>query len=339
VLTYILGPFLALVPERWRKQWFGELPILWPRAAFLSGLLEAVAFLVALIWWYFHFTQAFAGNQAKEMVAQDIIPGGPATLGFGAVNLVWFAIQPVTLALEFFAAEGVVRGLAALATGEVFGTSPLAILCAIQGGYQRRAYERRVPLVPDFVTRSTGQHPWDLKVESCRPKPEWKFPKTLVYENKVFQVMKETPPAGSAVRPHVYFLRVAPAGTAYRGFQEFHPLAVLRVNQKEASGFLHALFGAALEAWRIRRLPLVEDTVIRGDGKQGWHLRVESCRPKPQWIYPRTICFEDKLYRMETAYQAQPPRPFGYNLKLLPPNEAARGVLPYSPDEPLFSRE
>jgi len=335
VLTYLLGPFLALVPERWRKQWFGELPILWPRAAFLSGLLEAGAFFAALIWWYFHFTGAFAGTQATEMVGKDIVPGGPAILGFGAVNIVWFAIQPVTLALEFFALEGVARGLAALATGEVFGTAPLAILCAIQGSYQRWDYERRVPLVPDFVRRTTGQLPWDLRVESCRPKPDWKFPKTLVYENQVFQVMKESPVAGSAARPHVYLLRVSPPGAVYRGLEEIDPLAVMRVHQQESSGFLRQVFGPALEAWQMRRLPLVEDTAIRGDGKEGWHLRVESCRPKPQWVYPRTICFQDKLYRVEAAYQARPPRPFGYNLKLLPPNEAARGVLPYSPDEPL----
>jgi len=337
VLTYVLGPFLALVPERWRKQWFEELPIQWSQAALLSGLLEAVGFLIALVWWYFHFTGAFAGEQAKDMVAKDILPGGTQQLGFGAVNLIWFAIQPITLVLEFFAAEGVVRALAALSSGETFGTAPLAIFSALIADYQRRAYERRVPLVPDLVTRSIGQHPWDLKVQSCRPKPEWKFPKTLTYENQFYQVMKEVPPAGSAARPHVYFLRVSPPGVAFRGFEDYDPLAVTRVPGQESGGFFQLMIGSALQAWRIRRLPLVEDRVITGDGKQGWHLRVESCRPKPHWKYPRTISYKERLFRVESEYQSSEPRPFGYNLKLLPPNEAARGVLAYSPDEPLHN--
>ena len=132
-------------------------------------------------------------------------------------------------------------------------------------------------------------------------------------------------------------MRYAPVGEAYRGMENYSPADV---QQKDAPppSVLSTIFVSLRDAWHIRRLPLVADSVVRGDGRQGWHLRVESCRPKPEWICPRTICFEERLYRVDAPYEAKPPRPFGYQLSALPPNEAARGILAYSPDEPLSGK-
>jgi len=89
------------------------------------------------------------------------------------------------------------------------------------------------------------------------------------------------------------------------------------------------------EEWRLSRLPLVPDFVFNGDGKEGWHLRVESCRPKPEWRIGRTIRYEGRLYRVLDACEATPERPFGFHLRLLYESEAARGPMDYTPDEPL----
>jgi hypothetical protein len=35
--TYILGPFLSLLPKRWRKSFLFDLSINWARAAAISG--------------------------------------------------------------------------------------------------------------------------------------------------------------------------------------------------------------------------------------------------------------------------------------------------------------
>lgn len=83
------------------------------------------------------------------------------------------------------------------------------------------------------------------------------------------------------------------------------------------------------------RVPLVADVATPGSKKDPWDLKVESCRRKPLWTPGRAIRFEDALYRVEASYESRPPRPFGYRLVLLPPSEVARGVLTYSPEEPL----
>ncbi len=42
-------------------------------------------------------------------------------------------------------------------------------------------------MVPDIVTRGDGSQPWDLKVESCRPKPGWKYPLLVRYIGESFR--------------------------------------------------------------------------------------------------------------------------------------------------------
>lgn len=334
MLTYILGPFLSLVPERWRNALFGGMPIFWPRAAAISGFVESFGCVLALAFWYLHYATLVTRESAGTLVGADVLPGGTATIGMGVVSLMAFLVHPFTWVLIAFAVEGVVRCLAAMINEQTYGTFPLAAIAHLVASARQRAYLRRVPLVVDQVRRGGGKQPWDLRVESCRPKPGWKHPKTIVYESDFYRVEGEAAAAGSPARPHVYLLKFVPGGEAYRGFEEYSPQDILRVTEKSASVF-GDIFASLRDAYRLKRLPLVADTVTRSDGKEGWHLKVESCRPKPEWTFPRTICFEDQLYRVEAGYPASPPRPFGFRLLKLPDNEAARGILAYSPDEPI----
>jgi hypothetical protein len=339
--TYILGPLLALLPERWRRMLFADAPVNWPRAGTISGLAEAMGCLLALIGWFLYAIQHFVNQQMDVTIAAT--KGGPgegAAFGMGAAALITFAVHPLTWVLAYFSIEGTLRAFAAWTSDEVAGTLPLVLADRIFAGAKRRAYERRVPLVPDVATLGGEKDPWHLRVESCRPKPTWKYPLTIRFNGSYYQIARQTSggqageaaEGGTPQRPHVYLLRRPPAGEAYRGVAEFDPEAVLRV-EEEPPQFLLRAFRNVVEQRRLAKLPLVPDTVERGDGSQGWHLKVESCRPKPMWTPSRTIRFEDALYRVEGSYAGSAARPFGYRLCILPPNEAARGVLDYSSDE------
>jgi hypothetical protein len=333
--THLLGPILALLPERWRRALFADAPVNWARAAFLSGLIEGVGCLLALIGWYLFFLNRVVAEQMDvTLQATKGVPAEGAAFGMGAAALSTFALHPLTWALAYFWIEGVLRALAAWTSDEVAGTLPLVLADRAVTFGKRRAYEKRVPLVADVVSAGTEKDPWALRVESCRPKPTWKPPLTVRYRDEYFQVAGEGAGGGSAARPHVYLLRRPAPGEVYRGMENYDPEEIVR-EAEEAPRFWGAVTVALREKIRIAQLPLVADRILRGDGSEGWHLRVESCRPKPMWTPPRTIRFEDQLYTVEGSYETNPPRPFGYTLHRLRPHEAARGLLNYSPDEVL----
>ncbi len=50
--TYIVGPFLALLPRRWQKALPYSDAINWPHAVTLSGLAELAVALAATVEWY-----------------------------------------------------------------------------------------------------------------------------------------------------------------------------------------------------------------------------------------------------------------------------------------------
>jgi hypothetical protein len=49
---FLLGPFLALFPKRWRKALPFYQAVHWRSAAILSGLAESAIALGALMYWY-----------------------------------------------------------------------------------------------------------------------------------------------------------------------------------------------------------------------------------------------------------------------------------------------
>src|SRR5271170_2627492 len=49
---FLLGPFLSLLPERWRKALPFYQSVHWRSAAVLSGLAESVIALGGLMYWY-----------------------------------------------------------------------------------------------------------------------------------------------------------------------------------------------------------------------------------------------------------------------------------------------
>lgn len=346
--TYVLGPLLVLLPRRWRQSLLGGAPVNWTRAALYGGFIHGIVGLLALIGWYLYYIQVAIRRQtavALEAMGQKDTPAGLTDVGFsysmGLSALTDFALHPLTWVLGYLAVEGVVRFAGAYANQESYPSLPLVLADKLMSGGKQRAFEMRVPLVADVVTRGGPADDWDLRVASCRPKPHWKYPLTIRWAEDFFEVTGSTTEEGARkdapARPYIYFLRRPPPGTVYHGVEEFDPEGIVReARAREAEpNFLVAGIRQEYEKYRIRMLPIAGDHVFRGDGRDGWHLRVESCRPKPQWTRGRTIRYEGVLYRIESDCHGSAQRPFGYRLVFVPPNEAARGVLDYAPDEPL----
>jgi hypothetical protein len=329
--AYVIAPILSLLPRRWRQSLFGEVGFDWPRATAISGFAEGSVSFGGLIVWYFHVMYSSFNQQVgATMEAAKGVPGEGAGLAMGAVGLLYFALHPVTWVLAYFTVEGIWRTMAALLTDESPGTLLLAIVAWVAGGMKRQAYEMRVPLVADQVTHGGEKDTWALRVASCRPKPDWNHQPIIRYQNEYFRVAGEAITGATQARPHVYLLNRPPTGEAYRGVREYDPEALLQGPQ-EQTNFLAQYFRDKAEQWRLKRLPPAPDLVERGDGGQGWHLKIESVQAKPEWMPGRTIRFEEEMFHINDTYPGSAARPFGYRLRKLKENEAARGVIDYWP--------
>jgi hypothetical protein len=100
-------------------------------------------------------------------------------------------------------------------------------------GVHRAGGKPQAGLVADEVTIRTSEY--DLQVASCRAKQHWKYPLTISYQERFYQVV-----SGEVLRhgprPHVYFLRRLPADEIIKGLEQYDP-AIALVDEK-APGFL-----------------------------------------------------------------------------------------------------
>ena len=333
MLTYLLGPILSLLPRRWRNHLFADLDIDWTRATLISGVLCGFGCLLALVAWYmFAIQQGIEQQVDATLVATKGAPGRGATMAMGFGSLLVFALHPLTWTLAYFSAEGIYRGFAALVIDEAPGSGPLGLVDWVMRTAERRSYEKRVPLVADLVLEDALGKQWSLKVESCRPKPLWKYPKVIKYKEDFFQVAGESTGGAMAARPHVYELRRVPAGEAFRGMEIYDPKEVLRAAPPTLG---QSAAQALRDGFRLKTLPLVADEIERVVDEKGVFLRVTSCRLKEDWSPGRVIRHEGCFYGMAETYEAESPRPFGFVLQLLPMGVAGRRVIDYSPEDVL----
>lgn len=348
--TYILGPVLALLPARWRAMWFGRAPVSWARATMVSGFVEAVGCALALAAWYLTKIQELVNQQTAVAVdalgkAKDLqgLTNIELAYSMGLGGLFTFLANPLTWLLVFCTVEGVWRAFAATLNDESPGTGILGVFDWMIVRRQKRAYEARVPLVEDRVTRAAegvSNQDWSLKIETCRPKPSWSGPQIIRIKDEYFRVQRETIDDqaqyrgdGQPVRPHTYFLKRVPAGEAYLGCEDYHPRDVL----KPAGPGLGAIaLGALKDGMKIKVTPLVADSVRRDMEGPDVFLHIESCRPKEGWTIGRTLKYEDCFYRIEKSYETQGPRPWGHTLRLLSMGVMGRSVILYDPNEILI---
>jgi len=224
--TYLLGPILTFLPRRWRERIFCTTPNRLARATVLSGILEAVLTLVALVVWYSIYV-----TMTASALAHSSSDAAGATERMGLFAYVRFWLNPITWVIAYFGFEGVLRSTAALSTGESYGTLPLFLLERLFRRATRPRAIPALPLVPDEIT--PGDAGCDMKIASCRARPEWKYPFTIHYGGAYFQVVADMN-LGAGPRPYVYSLRRLPPGEVARGLQEYHPGDILSAQSRVA---------------------------------------------------------------------------------------------------------
>lgn len=220
--TYIFGPFATMLPRRWRVKALAILPAQAGPAATLSGILESVVAIAALVVWYSIYVTLAAGAVGHSSA---VIPDQSANR-IGAFVIVWFWLNPITWLVVYFMFEGTARSLAGLVIGEAYGVAPLWALERIWRLTERRRRNASadLPLVADEIT--PGDPTCDMKIASCRSKMDWKYPFAIRYAGAYFQVIASLD-LGAGPRPHVYSLRRLPPGEIAGGLRDYDPADVL----------------------------------------------------------------------------------------------------------------
>lgn len=245
--TYILGPFLALLPEPWREAFAFRRNTEPSRAGALSGLLESSGAIVASGYWYMYIMAKWA-ERGVDAAANGKL--GPATdQEISALVYSIWATHPLTWVFAFLALEGIVRLCAAAFTDTVFGTLPLLLLNKVflspfrqrrpghspdanlrsnVSSFWRVLRERliiaRTPEVPDQLRfhKSGGEE--FLEILSSRRKDEWAPPRVVRYEQTYYRLESSGTVAGS--RPFRYSLRRLSVGVPGRSVLVYSPMEV-----------------------------------------------------------------------------------------------------------------
>jgi hypothetical protein len=246
MLTFLLGPFLAILPKRWRA----SLPLCesieWRLASVLSGFGESVVALVAMLYWYSYsvttwvsrgLDAALAGKMGPKVTDQEI----------GLMSLVIFATHPLTWLIAYLAAEGSVRLVGAVFTENNLGVLPLFVfdklylkmtgrsgpsavqaagysegnLSSYVGAVREKVRASRTSNLPDELCVSREGAEEFLEIRACRRKPDWTPPRTVRYQDTFYRL--EACSSGAGPRPFRYRLRRLSAGVMGRTVLVYSP--------------------------------------------------------------------------------------------------------------------
>lgn len=233
--TYLAGPFLAFLPPRWRAAHLSEAPVNWGRAALLSGIIESITAIAALVVWYSVFVTQ-AGPAIEKRFAWPYS---------GEMGLLSLYVHPVTWMICYFGLEGAVRMLAGLVSDEAPGMLPLALVDRAARIIRHGEWRSKTTLVRDKVERQGESG--ELRIASCRAKEHWKYPLTIRYKGEFFQVQGEEHIPTERNRPHVYRLKKLPANEIIRGLEEYDPEGVL--HEEKLPGFFATVAGELRKKW------------------------------------------------------------------------------------------
>ena len=239
MFTFLLGPFLAVLPKRWRR----SLPVLksvkWRTPSILSGFGESLLALVAMMYWYSYSMTTWVSQGLDAALSGKMGPG-VTDHDIGIMSLFIFATHPITGLIAFIGVEGSIRLVGAAFAENDLGILPLFLLDKIlqkitgQSGpsaAQERGYTEgnlasyvgairekvrvsKTSAVPDelCVTKEGAEE--FLEVRACRRKPDWTPPRTVRYQDTFYRL--EECSNGWGARPFRYRLRRLPAGVMGR---------------------------------------------------------------------------------------------------------------------------
>lgn len=246
MLTYLLGPLLALLPQRWRKSLSIGADVDWHRATALSGFAESLVALISAMYWYSHYMNLLVSNGLDSALSGKMGPG-VTDMGIGFTALLVWATHPLTWLLAFAGIEGGVRLVGAAFTENNLGTLPLFLadkvflkltgqsqpssakaagysagnLSSYAGAIREKAVFKRLPQVPDELFISGNGPDEMLEIRACRRKEDWNPPRTVRYHDTFYRL--EARSEGMPPRPFRYTLRKLSAGVMGRTVLVYKP--------------------------------------------------------------------------------------------------------------------
>jgi hypothetical protein len=246
VLTFLLGPILALLPRRWRKSAPCGSSIDWKRATVFSGFGESVLALIGLVYWYSYAMNYIVSHGLDAAVARKLtITVTAQELGFAAL-VVW-AAHPLTLLLAAAGVEGTVRMVAAAITETNLGIFPLYVVAksltringqselsaakaagftqgnvaSIADTIREKALYGNLQEIPDeFFFSSNGTDEF-LEIRASQKKEGWIPPRTVRIQDMFYRL--EGNSNGLPPRPFRYTLRKLSAGVMGRTVLVYSP--------------------------------------------------------------------------------------------------------------------
>lgn len=246
MFTFLFGPFLAVLPKRWRS----SLPFLksmnWRAACMLSGFGELVVCIIAYMYWYSYSMNSWVSLALDAALAGKLDPR-VTDHDITIMSLFIFATSPLTWAILYVGLEGSVRLLGAAFSESYLGILPLFVLdkillkitgqdgpsAAQQGGYTQGNWSSyvgaisekvslgRVANVPDELCVLLEGAEQFLEIRACRRKQDWMPPRTVRYQDTFYRL--EECSNGFGARPFRYRLRRLSAGVMSRTVLVYAP--------------------------------------------------------------------------------------------------------------------
>src|SRR5258707_3612880 len=243
--AYILGPFLSLLPKRWRKSFLFDLSIQCARAATSRGLAEFAAGGIALMYWYSYSVTTWVGR-ALDLALEGKLGNRVTDHAIGFTALLIWVTHPLTWSLAYLFAEGAARFWGAAFSDSILGTLPLFLLdkmlvkiflrrapetanqlgvprgdSSFLGAIRERILIARLPVVSDelFFRRSATEEL--LEIHACRRKEDWVPPRVVRYQNDYYRL--EACSRATGPRPFRYTLRRLPRGVPGRTVLVYAP--------------------------------------------------------------------------------------------------------------------
>ncbi len=233
-VTYIAGPFLAFLPERWRQA-LPLAPSIWPHAAALSGLLECVAGVVGLAYWYLLAMTPIV-NGGADFVLKGKVGAEVNEHQIAGAALLVFATHPLTWLLALIFAEGALRFLAAFIAEDARGSFPLYVLergaflaahpdqaqairqevrqnfrSLVDDLRERLMVARLKELYDEHVPSKAGGEEY-LEIGASRRKQGWDPPKIVCVDEVYYRLEAAFVDSRLRARPFRYRLRRLEAG-------------------------------------------------------------------------------------------------------------------------------
>ena len=246
MLTFLFGPFLALLPKRWRDILPFRESIDWRKASILSGFGEGAFALAAMVSWYSYSVTTWVSRAMDAALAGKLgATVNDQEIGFTAIVI--FATHPLTWLIAYVGVEGSVRLTGAAFTENNLGILPLFVLDKVflkitgrsgpgvaraagytqgnmssyVGAIREKINSSRTPILPDELCVMREATEEFLEIRACRRKPDWSPPRTVRYQDVFYRL--ESCHDGASPRPFRYRLRRLPAGVMGRTVIVYSP--------------------------------------------------------------------------------------------------------------------